>query len=101
MIWKPRTVVDRIAGDLTGEMEMGWLERTPQKLAHIACWYRQLVQHRGYLLFVSKSGWAVLMDPDYQYLQGSGSRLVQIKGIEQAKTFIDALLEAQNLLADK
>jgi len=93
-IWETQTLVNHVMG----EMELGWMERSPRNLADIACWYKQLVHYRGYLLFASRSGWTVLIDPDYQYLQGSGSRLVHIKGIEQAKAFLDALLTAQELL---
>ncbi|HEU5375883.1 MAG TPA: hypothetical protein VFV38_10620 [Ktedonobacteraceae bacterium] len=64
--------------------------------AHIACWHRRICTYRGYVLCSNASERTFLLGTrSWTYVTITRTSLLQIDGVNQAKTFIDTLWNLQ------
>jgi hypothetical protein len=88
--------VRQVADDLVTAIRIWQVEDCLEIKAHIACWHRCLHTYRGYVLCSDTTERTFLIDTrTWTYIAIAKACLLQIDGVNQAKTFVDALCDVQ------
>lgn len=88
--------VRQVADTFVTEMRIWQVENCLEVKARIACWHRSICTHRGYMLCSDASECTFLMDTrTWDYVAITNMGLLQIDGVKETKTFIDALCHLQ------
>lgn len=88
--------VRQVADTSVAVMGIWQVENCLEVKMHIACWNRRICTYRGYVLYSDASERTFLMDTQtWTYVTITKASLLQIDGVNQAKTFIDALCHVQ------
>lgn len=89
--------VRQVANDLVAAMSIWQVEDSLEIKAHIACWHCNLHTYREYVLCCDTTERTFLMDTrTWTYIAITKVCLLQIDGVNQAKTFVDALCDLQD-----